>query len=213
MRMEPMLFPLVVPLLVGGFMILILLAARADARKASENLSALAVALGLQVIARPPVLGIFPQAPEVQGLRRGKRVRLFVFHTGSGKSRKPWCAVGVTPQVASPLRLSLEVQGFGARFLEFFGVKEITLGDRAFDEAWFVRGEPEDFVKAALIPEVRERFMDARRRGLTGTFRTEQGEVRYAEQGGFSDRRRVERFILAAELCCDLADVAEVAAG
>jgi hypothetical protein len=211
--MEPMLFPLVVPLLLVGVVVLIVLSARVEARKATENLSALASALGLRAVPRPPVLGLFPQAPEVQGERRGKGVRLFVFHTGSGKSRKAWCAVGVTPRTPSHLKLSLEVQGFGTRFLEFFGVKEITIGDRAFDAAWFVRGEPEDFVRAAFIPEVRERFMDARRRGLAGAFRVDQGEVRYAEQGDFSDRRRVERFLLATELCCDLADISEVASG
>jgi hypothetical protein len=209
--MEPRLVYWIFPILFVGSMALMLLAARSATRRATRNLRIFADRLGLTLIEYPPVLGYFPRTPTVEGHRRGKPVRLFTFNTGSGKSRKTWTALGVQARERS-LSFSLQPQGLGTRILELFGAKEITVGDPAFDAAWFVRTNREDFLRIALIPELRARLMAARQAGLREDFRCENGEVRYAEVGGFSDEARVERFLLAADLCADLAEVAEAAA-
>jgi hypothetical protein len=55
--------------------------------------------------------------------------------------------------------------------------------------------------------------MEAKRAGLRGAFRLEAGEVRYAERGTFGESGAADRYLQAASLCRDLADLAEIAGG
>jgi len=208
--MESSLFPWLFFLFAIFALMVGVLSARAAARRTQKTMRELAGRLGLPIVQSEPVLGFVAQSPSVEGLRRGKYVRLYTYSTGSGKSRTTWAAVSARTR-GRRLSFSLESQGVGSKIKEMFGIKEITVGDRLFDEAWFIRAEPAEFFRIALIPELRERLMAGRRAGLTGVFRCEQGEVRYAEVGGFADQGKVERYLLAADLCCDLADVADVA--
>jgi hypothetical protein len=208
--MEPRLVYWVFPAIFLGSIVLAVIATRSSHRKAVRNLRIFADRLGLTLVEYPPVLGYFPRTPTVEGYRRGKPVRVYTFTTGSGKSRKTWTAIGVRSGEGS-LSFSLQPQGIGTRIMEIFGVKEITFSDPAFDAAWFVRTNREDFLRIALIPELRARLMAARQAGLREDFRCEHGEVRYAEVGGFAQESRMERFVIAADLCLDLAEVAAAA--
>jgi len=208
--MESNIFPWLFFLFAIFALVVGVLCAMSAARKTRQTMRTLAERLGLSIVQPEPVLGFIAQSPTVEGLRRGKYLRIHTFSTGSGKSRKTWAAVSARTRGRS-LAFTLESQGIGSKIKEMFGVKEITVGDRLFDEAWFVRAEPAEFFRIALIPELRERLMAGRTAGLKGVFRCEQGEVRYAEVGGFADPGKVERYLLAADLCCDLADVADVA--
>jgi hypothetical protein len=165
----------------------------------------LAGALGLEFVDARPKLGLFYPEPRAAGALRGKAVQLFNYTTGSGKSRRTWSAIGVTPAVAGGLTFAIKRQGFGSKLQELFGAKEITVGDPEFDRAWFIQTNEPEFLRAALLPEVREKF-----RSLPGVFKLEQGRVLYAEEGMFSDAARCRRFEAVVALACDLADIAEV---
>ena len=65
------------------------------------------------------------------------------------------------------------------------------------------------FDRAVLVENLDR--MAARQAGLREDFRCEHGEVRYAEVGGFAQESRMERFVIAADLCLDLAEVAAAA--
>ncbi|MBI2497546.1 MAG: hypothetical protein HYV75_06395, partial [Opitutae bacterium] len=99
-----------------------------------------------------------------------------------------------------------------SKLMELFGVREIQVGDPAFDAAWFVRTNQPEYLAAALVPAIRAKFMaetgDPRN---TGTYKLENGVVRYTEMGGLSPAA-VERFAAKLPLLQDLADVAEVSA-
>jgi hypothetical protein len=84
------------------------------------------------------------------------------------------------------------------------------VGDVAFDRRWFIETNAPDFLRAALLPELRTRFDRISQRSRSGSFETVDGAVRYAEVGGFDSVERCERFAEAVEAVCDLADVAEV---
>ena len=167
----------------------------------------------MQVEVRPKALGFIPQVPEVQGWYRGKRVRFYTYTTGSGKSRTHWAAVSATPPEPSPLTLRISRQGVGSKVRALFGAKEIELGDAAFDRRWFIETDAPDFLRAAILPEVRTRLDRIAQRSRAGTYETVAGAVRYAEVGGFDSIERGERYIEALEAVCDLADVAEVYRG
>jgi hypothetical protein len=141
--------------------------------------------------------------PSAEGVRFGRNVRVQTFTTGSGKSRITWVEVAVSG-VAGRLELELVRQGFGTKIAEWFGAREVTVGDAAFDARWFVRTNREEFVRAALLPEMRARI-DAVA-GLGGRslkIEAKGGVVRYVEQGGIttaSMRRAEQVFPLLDEL-------------
>lgn len=198
-------------LFVGGFVALVLFGIWCSYlawRKSHERLAALAGRLGLEFVAAKG----WNDNARITGTLRGKRVEFFTYSTGSGKSRKTWSALSVTPAAESSLTFALCKQGFGTKLRALFGAKEITVGDAAFDGRWFIQTNQPEFFRAALIPELRTK-LDAALEGTIrgGDIKLERGVVGYAEQGVFS-RERCARYEALLPLLCDLADVAEVSA-
>ena len=69
-----------------------------------------------------------------------------------------------------PLGLGLYVgRGQVAGLFKLFGVQDIELGDRAFDEAFVVKGNPESLVKQVVHADMRRELMGLAQRGLQVT--------------------------------------------
>ncbi len=176
-------------------------------RKAAENVARIAAQLGL---AFTPHKG-FTRAASAEGTHRGRPLKVFSYTTGSGKSKQTWAALQARPLTPVSLTFRLQRQGFGTKLLGLFGAKEITVGDPAFDDHWFIQTNQPEFLQAALLPELRERIMAAVRSGAKGTFELKDGAVTYAELGSFYPRDTIDRFTRLADLVADLAILAEVA--
>ncbi len=197
----------------GAFAVATLIVARFGARESAKvwaRVQGMATRLGLGLPPPKLVLGMFYPPPRATGMIRGKRVEIFNFSTGSGKSRKTWSALSAAPQASGGLTFSFVRQGLGTRLRGMFGAKEIKVGDRVFDEHWFIETNQPDFFRAALLPELRVKF--SIREGATppGSFTLEDGVVKYVEAGSFSSDEKCARFEHLIEVVCDLADVAEV---
>lgn len=191
----------------AGF--LIWLAIRSS-KQAQANFTQLTAKLGL--VAPPPqaTFGITHSALQAVGERRGKRVELYTFTTGAGKSRVTWVAVSAQPRRDGGLTFEIKRQGFGSKLAEVFGAKEIQVGDPAFDDAWFIQTNRSEFFRAALLPELRLKLEAAARGAMQGKFKLEKSRVSYAETGTFADTERCGRLERAMDVVIDLADVAEV---
>jgi hypothetical protein len=202
------------PLLMGAGMLsffgLIIWIAVTSAKKARLRFAQLAGELGLMVEPGAVTLGIFSSAPRASGERRGKKLEIYTYSTGSGKSRTSWAAISAQPRGDGGLTFALSRQGFGSKIAQLFGSREIQVGDPAFDAAWFIQTNRGEFFAAALLPEVRAKLDAAAREGSRGSFKLEHGKVVYAEVGGFGDNKRCLRFQSIADVVCDLADIAEV---
>jgi hypothetical protein len=188
-------------LMIGIFVVFVVLIGAAAARqgkRTAENVRQMAATLGLQVEDKPPVLGIFYTGARASGQLRERRVELFPFSTGAGKSRVEWCAVSAALAAASRLT----------------GTKEIQVGDAGFDRTWFIQTNQPEFLREALLPELREKITALMRESGASArgpeFKLDGSTVRYAEMGTFSDPARCRRCERAVEIVCDLADVAEV---
>ncbi len=190
-----------------GMPILLVRAGIKSVRRMRENFARLATNLQLQLDPPEPPSGWFSALPSVIGQRRGKQVRIHTYSTGSGKSRRTWTAAAVTPAMTGGLTFSFTRQGFGSKLGQLFGAKEITVGNREFDDAWFIATNEPDFLRAALLPELQQKF-----RPFRGSFKLEKGVVTYVEQGNLVGDERRHRYELAVELACNLADIAEVQA-
>jgi len=173
-------------------------------RRAYENLQRLGTEFELSVREVRPVMGFYRKS-EANGSVRGKPVRIYNDTTGSGKSQTTWSVVAVKPRAVGDLNFALTRQGMKTSVLERFGAKGIQIGEREFDDQWFIETSTPDFLRAALLPELRRKIQTHR-----GLWKLADGEVTYAEPGSFSNRQRAERFVAIVDLACDLADVAEV---
>ncbi|MEY3773324.1 MAG: hypothetical protein RLZZ129_104 [Verrucomicrobiota bacterium] len=176
-------------------------------RKMRAQFERLAANLGLLLDPPEPPRGITAPPPSLVGSIRGKAVKIHVYSTGSGKSRTTWTEVVVTPVLAGDMTFGFTREGFGTRVMQLFGAKEIKVGNREFDEAWFVQTNRPDFLRAALLPELQQKF-----RPFRGVCKLEQGLVTYTERGLLANEATRHRFEQAMELACDLADLAEVQA-
>lgn len=200
---------LILPAVVGGVVVL-LWALRAQARKVRDQMHGFAGARNLR-LQEETVLG-FVSVKSLEGQQSGRMIRYWTYSTGSGKSRTNWIAVGVQPRAATGLQFDLTRQNFGSKILGMFGVKEIQVGDPAFDAAWFVRTNQPDFLGAALVPSIRTRLM-ADPKGRWGSrYKLDGGLVHYVEQGWFNGTAALERLEQQLPLLHELADVAEVSA-
>ena len=204
------LIPVLFAVLGLAFMGLIGWAGARGSRQTRDQAQRLADALGLTLNPAQPVLGLFWPNPHGSGTIRDTPVEFFNYTTGSGKSSTTWSALAARPRADGGLTFRLRKQGLGTKVMELFGAKEITVDDATFDAAWFVQTNQPDYFRAALVGEIRDQLMAARRAGAKGSFQLEGGVVKYAEQGTFGDDRRRQRYELIAPLLCDLADVAEV---
>lgn len=185
--------------------------AAVSGRRTMRQMSALAGRLGLQL----EVAQFFNLITRIgaHGTIQGRRVRFYSYTTGSGKSKTTWAAVAVAARQSGGLEFKFSRQGFATKVMEIFGAKELQVGDRMFDEAWFVQSNRPDYLIAALVPEIREKLLAVHRAGGDGAFRLERGEVVYAERGSLGRAKVLNRLESILPVLQDLADVAEVAAG
>jgi hypothetical protein len=137
-------------------------------------------------------------------------VRIFSYTTGSGKHRTAWCALSIAADVPSGFMLKISGENLLTRAGRIFGFEDVATGDPAFDEKFYVKATQAGFVRAALIPEIRMRLIEAwTQHGARGTFSTDVGGVKYAETGTFSNARVCARFPVMLEIACDLAEITE----
>lgn len=215
--MNPAILPVLFIAFIVGVVGFTFWGAARQGKRATENVRQMAETLGLQFVEKPPTLGMFYTDSRAAGQMRDKQVEVFPFATGSGKSRIQWSAVSAAVPISTTLTFHLRRQGFGTKFMEMFGAKEIEVGDAEFDRAWFIQTNQPEYFGAALLPELRVKInslvreLGTQARGME--FKMEQNVVRYAEMGSFSNGDTCKRCLRAADIVCDFADVAEVLAG
>lgn len=195
----------VIGVVVVGGLIVALVVSR---RNMTRNLQGLATQLGLEFV---PTRNWFKQ-PSVAGTRRGRPVQIYNYYTGHGRYRKAWSAVSAHSAGDGRLTFTLRKRDFSARLTQLFSSRPISTDDAEFDQAWFVQTNEPEFLRAALIPELRAQLMEVRRAGSKGSFELALAVVKYAETGYFTSAKRTGRFAALADVVCDLADMAEVAA-
>lgn len=200
-------FPLV---LVPAVAAVIFAIAVAQGKKAKANLLQLGDKLGLKLDAQ----GRFIKKYRLIGELRGKAVELFSYTTGSGKSQQRWAAIAVRVKASGGLTFSLKRRMSLFEFIaRLFRKNSVETGDPAFDRQWVLTTNQPDFMRSALLPEMREKIVRLSGGGLSSAnYKYDLYTVRYSEQGSFGSGKLCARFGEIVDLLCDLADVVEVGA-
>lgn len=206
-----------VPLLffggIAGVMVLAIMAAVRQQRRAAENLSQLAVKLGLPPPLAPARKTFGLSQPEARGQFRGRPLRVYSYTTGSGKQRSHWCAVCATSP--NPKRLTLRISGENmlTRAGRALGIDDVATGEPSFDRQFYVKSNDPAFLRAALLPELQASLKAAWAAGARGTISVDGDEVRYAETGSFANQAVCARMPALAELVCDFGELVEAYPG
>jgi len=187
----------------------VLIGAKKQSEKAHANLTRMAQRMGWA----PPepfkasLLRSSPMA--LAGAFRGRQMRVFTYTTGSGKNRTHWCAIAARVDNAAKLTLRLGKENALTRFGRKFGLDDVSVGNAAFDEEFYVKSNKPEFISVALIPEIRQRIGQLWHDQPRGAIEVEGGEVKFSESGTFANDSMCDRFIAAAEVICDIAEVAD----
>jgi len=195
----------------AGIVVVAVVLGRRQAEKAKENLAALAGELGLQLEEKPPVLGFIPRVAAVAGPHRGRTVHIHSYTTGSGKHRQTWRAVAISCDNPHGLILQLGTQNFLTALGVKFGMQDVKVGDAGFDERFVLKTSDPEFVRAALLPEIRTGLLaNWSTRAMGANVRLEARQLLYSELGSFSDPTVTARMKALLEPLYGLAAVAEV---
>ena len=181
-----------------------------QAKKAKANLVALGDKLGLALKTE----GSLFKKHRLTGTLRGKSVEVFGYTTGSGKSQRRWVAISVRIKATGGLTFSLKRRSSVFDFVaKLFRKNSVEIGDVAFDKKWVLITNQPDFMRTALLPELREKIMGLSGGSVaSGHYKCEGFTVQYAEQSSFSSAKLCTRFEGLAGLVCDLTDVVEIGA-
>ena len=191
----------------GGAVLL----ARRQAQRARANLAAVASELGLQLVEKPPVLGFLRQTPTVSGPHRGRAIAFHTYTTGSGKQRQTWQALAVSCDNPHGLFLQLGTQNFLSVIAEKLGSQDVKVGEPTFDERFVLKTNDAEFLRAALLPEIRQGLLAGWSARASGAHvKLAGGQLLYAELGSFTDPAGVARMRTLLEPLLALAALPEV---
>lgn len=176
-------------------------------RRVTRNLQSLATRLGLEFIPAQNASG----QPQVAGVKRDRAVKIFYLYPPPGSyEARQYSVVAANRAGNSQLKLFICRRHLGTLFNQILGPTPLATGDEAFDQAWLVKTNDAEFIRAALTPERRARLMELERAGGNGTIELEPASVKYTEPGNrFTSGKYLGRFLVIVEVVCDMAEVAE----
>lgn len=200
--------PFIPAIIFVSVVLVILFVVLRQEKDAKANLTRLGDKLGLRL----DVQGRFFKKYRLVGELRGKTAEFFSYTTGSGKSQQRWVAIAVGVKATSGLAFSLKRKMSIFEFIaRMFRKNSVETGDVVFDKAWALTTNQPDFMRAALLAEMREKILRLSGGGLSSAnYQYNFHTVQYSEQGSFGSAKLCARLEEIAGLVCDLADVVEV---
>lgn len=152
--------------------------------------------------------------PTASGWHGGRALRFYTFTSGSGKQRQVWQAMGLSCENAHGLTFQLGEQNFLSSIGVAMGGQDVQVGDAVFDQRFIVKTGAPDFLRAALLPEIRAALLQHwSPRGIGANVKLEGSELVYAELGSFAEAGVAERMRAMLEPLAALATLPEVYRG
>ena len=205
---------LVVAFILFDIAILLFVLNRSSKAKMNAHYQWLADTLGLTLAGGEPVFPALPflsflrRARRVEGVRSGSPIQIYQYTVSSGNNSTTYTTVRA--EVANPRALSFKFsrEGLMARLGKALGMQDVTTGDARFDDAIRVKCNDPDFIRQALIPRIREKFLSIwEQHKARGAIVLEGSRLSYDETGVIRNERARERIAAVADLIGDLAGV------
>lgn len=185
--------------------------ALAGERRGIENAQALARRLSLQFVGSTQIFTLTSPQREVSGLVGGRRVRIWNYNTGNGRSRVKWLAVSAELRCPSGAHFELRRVSFVTKIAAWTSKGPTYTGDAGFDQEWYLHTTAPHLVRA-LTPEWRASLMRLTTDSSSRFVRGSEG-LCYAEKGSFGSLRSITRIEQHLPLMLELARNLDAAAG
>ncbi|GHC12715.1 hypothetical protein [Cerasicoccus arenae] len=115
-----------------------------------------------------PLLNLIKRPLHVEGEYRGRHLKIYDFTRGSGQNSSAHHAVRLSLNQPTTLSFKLGVEGFFAKIGKAVGMQDIETSDPVFDAAFVVKCSDTNFVHGALLPEIRQEFLNIKERWPKG---------------------------------------------
>lgn len=186
-------------------------------RDRTDHMRLLGEQLGVPVSGGEPFfpsiewLSFIKKPTRVSGDYRGGQLEIWHFTRGSGKNSSPY--IGMRLGLDNPRGLSFKFhkEGFFSKIGKKLGMEDVQVGDSRFDKEFIVKCSDPDFIRTALLPEIKERFYHAfDEHGAAGTIELREMELYYEEGGRIRSDELRARFAALIDLCADLRETVYV---
>lgn len=108
------------------------------------------------------------------------------------------------------LKLGFSRESILAKIGKPLGMQDIRTGDERFDKLLIVKCSDPDFIHAALLPEIKQRFYEVwEEHKAQGSIKLERDGLVYDEVGKINNDVACNRFAAVAELMCDLGGIVQ----
>ncbi len=188
---------------IGGTLIvffgLIFYILRINNQKIFKQVSILSSNFRLQGLAAlPKTWALSPYMPEMFGEYDGRKLRLYFYTTGSGKSTTYWTSLEMEVENREDQTIKIYKENFFSKIGKAIGGQDIQIGDGKFDSELILRASDEQFLKNLLTPEIREQFLRIWvERKPAGTVSLAGNTLQYIETGLVNNTARRERIEMA----------------
>jgi hypothetical protein len=183
----------------------------------TNHLRLLGETLNVQVVGGDPFfksirwLSFIRRPTRVSGDYRGNSLEVWHFTRGSGKNSSPYIGVRLGLNNQRDLSFKFYKEGLFSKIGKTFGMQDVPVGDADFDKTFVVKCSDPDFIRTALLPEIKEKFYHAFvHHGAKGTLQLEGNKLYYEEGGRIRSEAIRSRFVSVIDLCADLRETVHV---
>lgn len=171
---------------------------------------------GLEVVGGEPLypdkkwLGFLRSPLRLEGVFRNCNIKIYNYVVGSGKNSTTYSTVRIVGPNPKGLSFHFHREGIFSKIGKTFGMQDIQTGDMTFDKMFIIKASDPDFIKVALLRQIKNGFYDVwEKHGSQGTLALDGDELQYNEVGTIRNEKVRERFAAAADLLVDLRGTVE----
>lgn len=190
-----------------GLFALVAAYAAKNTREQYANFNALATTLGINGPGEVPKVKWYQAVPQpfMAGAIGRHQVRIQQRLVRSGKNTHIYLDFFVSVQPQNGLVFRISQDGVLSKVFGVFSSPEISLGDVELDDAFYIKGSPEPFLKALLTrPDVRRMLLDNK---AYVECQCEKGWLTASSLGGMNSVSRLEWATKKITLLLRLADI------
>lgn len=180
-------------------------------KKINEHWQWLVDTLGLQVHGGEPkfpdkaFLSWLRTPMRLEGSYRNCLLKIYNYTVSSGKNSTSYSTARIIGENPKNLSFEFHREGMFSKLGKLIGLQDIQTGDMTFDKLLIVKSNDADFIKIALLPEIKEKFITIwEQHKPHGSIRLKDAELHYDEVGTIRNAAVRERFAAIADLMADL---------
>jgi len=141
----------------------------------------------------------------LEGERRGSRLSIYHYTVSTGQSSTTYTTARSEVENPRELNFKFTREGLLSKVGKSLGLQDVQTGDEHFDKLFVIKCSDPEFIRQALLDQVKEKFFTVwEQHSAKGTISLKGGTLSYDEVGTVRNEKSRTRMAAVAELVCDL---------